>query len=150
MRSNRFAFAIILFSAGFGASLWHKIYAVMILQSTVIKITYDVKPAGPGSAALKRGVSKSPEPGRQRGLGPELCRGKITALKAWSDMGKSGKQTAIFIKKTAVVSIKFPFFSSFILLPGSIFGSFPGIGSPSKGRVFFLLALTSSRARGQH
>lgn len=88
------------FFARFGVNLWRKIYAVMILQSSSIKITYDVKPSAQECGPQER-ASEGPEPRRQRGPGSELHRGKNRALMACSDMGECGKQTAIFIKENA-------------------------------------------------
>lgn len=44
------------FSARFGVNLWRKIYAVMILQSSSIKITYDVKPSAQECCPQERSI----------------------------------------------------------------------------------------------
>jgi hypothetical protein len=67
----------------------------MILQSTGIKITHDVKPSA--QECCPHQIIHEQE--RQSGPSPELRRDKNRALMACSDMEESGKWTDIFIKK---------------------------------------------------
>lgn len=114
-------------------------YAVMILQSTGIKITPKLKP-GPGVLPSRDNVSRGSRVGQAQSLPGDRNR----VLMAYGDMAESGKWTDIFIKKIGSEHLLCP---HSLIFPRSISDfSFYSTDSYSKIKALLLPTLASNRA----